>query len=390
MQVANPWGGPAKFQALDNATQQPFGGLGALTAHGVIVQRNREIQCLDTMTGETLWSRQTVAAGSDVFGDDDYLIVATTEGKGSLVLRTIDGELLGKRDIPQRDQRWTTSGRMVLTWKNSGGKTNVILRDPWENRDVWTKELSSESKGALINNDEVALMERSGKFHVLDLLTGAKRIEEALDPDSSLNSLYVLRSHDQYLAVTSTLAGNNSQAVQFDKKTIQAPMGDVASPLVIGRVYAFDRATGKKQWSVAADVQRQGLLLNQPADLPVLTFVRQIYDPAKGGAARSGVLCLDKRTGRAAFLDDNIAGQFNNMFEIVGDREAHTVAMTYPNQSITLTFTDNPIPPEPPFQASLDLPEQKGVGRLFKGVLNVLGGGQSDGSEPVVPDPFGP
>ena len=384
MQVANPWGGPAKFQILDNATQQPFGGVGAVTAHGVIVQRNREVQCLDTMTGETLWARQNIAPGADVLGDDECVIVAPADGKNSLVLRTVDGALLDdKRDIPAREQRWTTLGRMVLTWENSNGKTKLALRDPWQKRDVWSRELSSESKGALVHNDEVALLERSGKFCVLDLATGAKRIEETLDPDASLNSLSGIRSRDQYLAVTSTLAGNNARAIEFDKKFYQAPLGEALSPLILGRVYAFDRATGKKQWSVAADVQRHGLLLNQPADLPVLVFARQSNDTARGGTS-SGVLCLDKRTGRAAYQNDNIGQQFNNVFEIVGDREAHTVAMTYPGQTITLTFTDNPIPPEPPFQASLDLPEpEKGTKGLVNGLLRAIRGGQPEGSEGI-------
>ncbi|HZZ73820.1 MAG TPA: PQQ-binding-like beta-propeller repeat protein [Pirellulales bacterium] len=378
-QVANPWGGPMKFQAIDNATNQPFGGLGALTAHGVIIQRSREIQCLDALTGEVVWSRQGVPAGSDTFGDDEYLIVAPPEGKGALVLRSIDGEIVGKRDVPPRDQRWTTIGRKILTWNNVGGKINLLLRDPWENKDVWTKEFASDSKGTIINNDEVAIMEHGGKLQILDILTGAKRIDETVDADPSLASLYVVRSKDQYLVVSSSLGGGSAQSVTFENQTIQSPMGEMFSPLVIGHVYAYDRATGKKQWSIGADVQRYALMLQQPADLPVLTFLRQVYDQKRGGAVRAGILCLDKRTGRAAYEEDNLQTHFNNMFDITGDLDAHTVVMTYPNQSITLKFTDLPISPEPPYQASLTVGEPpKGFGGFIRAVGKALGGAEAN------------
>ncbi len=378
MQVANPWGGPMKWQVNDGQSGQPLPGLGMVTSYGAIVQHGREIECLDLMTGVVMWTRQNVPPGADIFGDDEFLMVASKDGKNSPIVRTVDGELLGTANLPAPDRRWTTVGTNLLTWTSLNGKTILTLRDVRNNKDVWSLELGTNVKGTLLG-EEVALMEPSGKLQIVNLKSGKKMVDEKLEPESSLQSLYVFRSRDQYIVVTSSISGNSAQSINADKKVIQSPdqTGGVSIPLVTGHVYALDRAAGKPQWSVPADVQKHGLVVNQGADLPVLTFVRQTYDQTKGGNAKNGILCLDKRNGRAVYANEELPPVFNQ-FEITADRDSKTVTMAYQNAATVLTFTDAPVPPEPPYQASLEGSDQKGAGRIFKGILNAIGGGNGD------------
>ncbi len=68
--------------------------------------------------GQTLWVRQDVPAGSDLFGDEQHLFVLSPDREEATLLRATDGELLGTRKVPR------LSGRQMLP---TGEKKNVFL-----------------------------------------------------------------------------------------------------------------------------------------------------------------------------------------------------------------------------------------------------------------------
>ena len=114
-----PWGGRRMIVKVQN---QFLGNVGPCTNNGVCIQQGHEVMCLDSVTGKLQWVRHGVPPGSDIFGDDEITLVAPPPESGggdALVLRTIDGQLLGKRPVPPVDQRWNTVGRNVVTWRNS-------------------------------------------------------------------------------------------------------------------------------------------------------------------------------------------------------------------------------------------------------------------------------
>ena len=128
----------------------------------------------------------------------------------------------------------------------------------------------------------------------------------------------------------------------------------MSCPLVSGNVYAFDRATGKLQWSGPAAVEHHGLVLSQPSELPVLTFIRtlrsQVQDPVVAQKVQGSVLCLDKRNGRLLFENDDLQQALNSI-EAIGNLDDKSVTLQSQGQSAVLTFTDTPAPKEPPYQA---------------------------------------
>ena len=73
-----PWGLP-RFVAKD-AYGRSIGSMGPVQFDGVCFQRFRELICTDPLTGDVMWSRKNVPVGSDVFGDEEMLIVAPPEG----------------------------------------------------------------------------------------------------------------------------------------------------------------------------------------------------------------------------------------------------------------------------------------------------------------------
>jgi hypothetical protein len=98
-------------------------------------------------------------------------------------------------------------------------------------------------------------------------------------------------------------------------------------------------------------------LVPQPSDLPVLVFARRITPPRPGERSRLSLLCLDKRTGHAAFVDDRMVLRQDTLFgcDVAGDPAAHTVTISPVGgglPGVVLRFTGEPIAPQVPFQAA--------------------------------------
>jgi hypothetical protein len=271
------------------------------------------------------------------------------------VFSAVDGAELGRRPVPPFDYRWTTLGRRVLTWNNKAQGLVVQLLDPWHEAEpvVWTLAVAAGSKAYVVENEDLAILEPDGKFAILGIADGAPKVDARLElgggdsrPPPILGGIIVTRTADQYFVAI------NRPVPRADATlSIQPDLGSVISPLVEGPLYAFDRRTGEPSWPSAAYIDRYGLPLEQPADVPVLTFLRQV-NPLSGNApARPtlSILCLDKRSGRV-ILDRASLLTSAQTYEVVGNPGRGSVDVRIPNNTFTITFTDKPRPPEPPAQ----------------------------------------
>jgi hypothetical protein len=64
-------------------------------------------------------------------------------------------------------------------------------------------------------------------------------------------------------------------------------------------------------------------------------------------------LCIDKRTGRLLLRKEDLKSQVT-FCELTADAARQTIKLTVPGYSFTGTFTDEPVPPEPPAQTGPD------------------------------------
>jgi hypothetical protein len=166
-------------------------------------------------------------------------------------------------------------------------------------------------------------------------------------------------------------------------------MADTAIPQVRGHIYAFDRRSGKQQWSVSALVENYYALMEQGLDLPVLVLIRPATTPGQSNVSNPALLCIDRRNGRAVLDEElhnnNNQNQNNFVFncEVTGERDRKTVTLSLPATTVTLHYTDDPRPPEPPYQAGLAL-KQKPFG-VPGAIFRALGGAATNAPED---DPF--
>jgi outer membrane protein assembly factor BamB/tetratricopeptide (TPR) repeat protein len=375
-----PWGGMRRVQNQ----QTMFGDVELCGEHTLCFQHGHDVMAVDPLTGQTQWVRHGVENGCDLLGDEEMLVLAPPNGKKALVLRTADGELLCEKSVAPMDKRWTNYGYCILAFReqSDGNQITLALADPWTERDVWSESFSGWNngqnpgvKGTLVDGETVAVMQADGRFVMLNLSDGHKLIDQRLEAEQNqqnmLQGIHVFSSPDQYLVMIDRVLppggalgprglGDARGSTSSPQAVIMSTTGEPMSQIVTGHVYAFDRGTGKAQWTGPAYVEQHGFLLGQPNELPVFTFIRnvQTFGVNRAQQMHGSVLCLDKRTGRMVYSDDDLPPLSG--FDISGNLEDKTVALnvaSLQNQAgtsatpIVLKFTDTPAASEAPFQA---------------------------------------
>ena len=229
-----------------------------------------------------------------------------------------------------------TLGRKVASWRIDSGKALLEVRDPWTNKEIWSRRFDDNSKAWVVGDEGVGVMTPSGNFDLMSWADGRALVSDKVPPPRpQLTEMYVLRGPDQYVVVAS------HPPVRALNGVSRVP--NAGGALISGSVYFYDRETGKKIG--ATPVDQQGLLLNQPAALPVLVFATNIYknvgNSRRGQSQEADVTLLDKRTGKVVF-NQKFDRQMQSV-EVVGDPDRHQVTMKTPVAGICLTFTGKAI-----------------------------------------------
>jgi len=296
----------------------------------------RNCIAVDPWTGDTLWVRRNVPRDSELFGDHQYVFLVRPGRTTATVLRAMDGTVLGEREVPVERER--TLGRHVLGWQRGEDRCVLELVDPWESRSLWPpKEFAAGAKLRYVEEETVGVYEPEGRFVLVDLSDGRTVIDAQLRPDRSLTEFLVLPSSDQYLVVLYERVVSPDQV----RRTF-ALHGVTSAQIGRAQAYAFDRR-GNALWPSPVTVKDQWLPLGQPSRLPVLAFACIVQERRAGAQTRSktSILCIDKRNGREVFREQ-LAGATNS-FDLVGDPEKDTVELRFQRNTVTMTFTDEPL-----------------------------------------------
>ena len=110
----------------------------------------------------------------------------------------------------------------------------------------------------------------------------------------------------------------------------------------------------------------------------MLVFLR--HEPAgenESRALKTTVLCLDRRDGRIILDNTDVArdsqiyvASQSGTYDVTVDPLAQQVSLKLFEKNLTMTFTEDPVPPEPPAQtgseASFITKRENSVQRLFK------------------------
>jgi outer membrane protein assembly factor BamB len=304
--------------------------MGPLASTHVCYLRLRTLTAADPLTGTPLWVRRDVRLGSQLLGDDEFIFVVPPDSTEAIVLRAADGQELGRRNVPDEPNRLAVLGRNVLTWSEAQDKARLSLVDLWTGASLWSREFPSGTKTWLAALDEVAVCDRQGRFEVLWVPDGQRRLQAQLGPLPELRDIVLLRSRHHYVLCANE-PPRGAAAVRI--------FGGYPQIQVSGKLFGFDRASGKKLWQ--AEIGQQGLELQQPADLPIVTFSIRGYEQQENGrigSPFSSVQCLDRRTGKFVF-EERAENYAVSRVELVPDLPNRTIEVRTSRSSNLLKFT---------------------------------------------------
>lgn len=320
-----------RIQQLD-MSGRVLGNTSPIAAGTLCFQRMRTLVAIDALTGETVWTRQDIPSGCELFGDDELLFVAPPNSGEAMVFRTTDGADLGRRELPTDEQRLLASGRSLLVWEPQGDHGALRWFDVWRQRDTWSKSLDLQAKLHVVGNEAVAVMRSNGHLTVFSLPDGEPTIDARLEREPGLERVFLLRSREVDVVVT------GRQARQRQVMPMLGPLG--ATTLVNGHVYGFDRRTGEKLYG--RPIQNKGLMTNQPVRVPVVVFASNEQRQNGQQMLRGDLLCIDRRTGRIV-LDQSAPQPMQGIPHIVGDPAKHEVVVQTSSRTWRLEFTDAPL-----------------------------------------------
>ncbi|MEO8498466.1 MAG: hypothetical protein ABI614_25665, partial [Planctomycetota bacterium] len=339
---------PSPMRANLDETGHAVSSLGPVTRQGVVYQRNRTLNCVDPLTGRLAWSHSGVEQGATISGDADYVVVTPPGANEATIYRMTDGKPLGQRLLPAEANRWTTNERFVLAWDTHAGRYRLYLRDIWDQRDVWSEDVSNGARATLTDDGMLALLDTNGRFVMHSLTSDRVVIRTRLEPDKNLHSLRVVPSGDDYILFANTDATQGQPA----SRTVRNA-SSVSAPIATSRIYVIDRATGQLRWQVPAFIDEHGFVLQQPTNSPALWFVRNVSNAQNvlqpENMKQASILCIDRRDGRVLLSKEDLATQVNE-FNINTNPTGTTSTISLPGRFITVTFTDAPTPPAPPAQ----------------------------------------
>jgi outer membrane protein assembly factor BamB len=340
--VSLKWGG-TRFVPEDGFGRR-YGTIGPVTANGVFFQRLNDLYCVDPLSGKPIWVRHDVPLGVDLFGDHEYLIAAPAGKSGkALVLRAATGELVATREIPQIEDRMATFDRNLLVWRSAADGQRMEMRDLVSDEVLWEFDFAAGSRASVVGRDVVGVFQPDGDFTLVRLANGQPVTRQKLETEKLLIGIHILPWQGGYLLATHTApASNNNRSAQ------PYPVGPDC-PMLTGRVYAFDRDSGKPLWPAPVSVSQHGLPLNQPRDLPVLVLMRQMAKPGPISSRdpRLSVMCIDKRTGEVVYHKDDLQGTTVSSCVMSADPAKATVKIALPNQVIELAYSkDAEVPNE--------------------------------------------
>lgn len=348
-----------------------FATLGPVTPMGVVIQDQQRLQSVDPLSGETLWSRTDIPPGCELFGDDRFVLAADVDQGKLYVLNLSDGELIDERPLPEIP--WLlTAGRNIVqlldTKDDSGSHKTLRIVDGVSGEQLFEANYESATRLTTLEPNLVAVVEPSGKFELIDVVSTERLIDRKLALSSAPRTISLFRAGDElFVGLSGASRQQSSRPIGLDY------------PLVDGQVFAFDLRDGEPLWPGPAVIDSRGIALSQPSDIPVLVFIdRLLKRDANGAGTKLRLLCVDRATGATVYRNDDMPDISGGQIRIRANRgETAAVDFEMTAKTIRLTFTNEPRSPEPPANDLVEAP-RKSLGRGLWGVGRRMGNALQD------------
>jgi outer membrane protein assembly factor BamB len=320
-----------------------LGQTGPVEPSYVCLHSRDGLEALDPLRGTVLWRKADVPLRTQIFGDDDHVYLVEMRPNGGAgagrALRARDGVSVDVPDFASLyEKRLRILGRNLLVKEALPQGKGLVLRlyDVLTGKDLWSKTFAADA--VVLNSDDphltgVAEPKEGGKVTVVDLRSLQEVLVTRVDPKDldKVDEVHLVRDDQQYFVLCHKPAEAVANPWGMQPMGVWASVNGMRWVPVNGKVYAFQRASGKLNWR--ADVANQMLVLDQFQDLPVMLFTSQYYKMAGGVNMRMGrqtqvaaVKSIDKRTGKLLF-DKEFPNNQNPFYALRSNPRAGTIEL---------------------------------------------------------------
>ncbi len=352
-----PWG-VRQYQALD-PNGRKLGETGSISIHGIVLQRGEQVYCVDALDGSTIWVRDGITTGCEIYSNNEVVtLVPPDPEQAAIQLNLIDGSHIQSVEGGNRQKRFLARNATSFVYESKDENVTIGKLDVLSQQMQWQYSFPNTARGTLIGLDKMAIMTPDGKLTLLNLNDGSEVFRRQLLPEDQLTNIFIIESKQHLMLVTSR---------PLNARGITVPSVGMQARMINGNVYCLDRNTGEFNWPSPSRIQGWALPMNQPADSPVLTFVRQVNSVSSEDRRRttmhSEIFCMDKRDGRELMSPQQITG-YIRAFDVTSEASKQLVTVTANTNINRFRFTDDPTPPAAPVQ------KHDGTGATAKAVNN--------------------
>ncbi len=299
--VGTPWG--EQRVVYSTASSQQLGARPVIFGNQVVTFRHGELVAFDALTGAELWVRRGLPADTDIFGDDQFVYVATGENLSARTFDAVTGEELPGVSVPPRSNRIAYQGRHIVQWKSNGASVEVALFDPASGQTSWSHKFPRRAKFRLLEQtNEMLTLDEDGTLQIIAMDGGELQLTARVPsvPKGFLFSAFADKDR-LYVGVSDE---NRPQDGIWTAPPALTPVQRKDTGVIFGQLMALDRKTSKLLWEHR--VQGFAIVADQPTSGQELVLVGEWGNQRNRNNSnwgRTGISILDKRDGSILFRD---------------------------------------------------------------------------------------
>jgi outer membrane protein assembly factor BamB len=298
---------PGRLLVMQAGAWEAIGSVGPGSSRRIVATlRDEGLVAFDPVTGERVWSRSGVSTNTELFGDEEVVLVVPSKKVDEQLsaFRLEDG-----KDVPvsatmamKYRERVAMVGRCILTKSPApqGGDV-LMLIDPLGEAVKWQTPLPQDAivlkdgEGA----DYTGYVVADGTVHVFDVTNGKELHKVKLAPIDGIDkyAAHVLMDEQQgYVLLSKGFTDNDKDG---NEMRMYPQYQSIRSVPVNGPAVAFERRTGKVLWQETLPLQY--LIARRFDEMPVLLCSAMIdrskVNPNALPGRPAGVV-VGRRTGR--------------------------------------------------------------------------------------------
>ena len=312
---------------------RPAGNVGPLNRSSLCYTVGSQLVAIDPTTGQELWRRRDIPAGSEILADDEYVIVAFKRpDPGLLVYRASDGEFVGERAFPSATlpnclvRRFADWGRFLPRMVARDGQLIWALGDPAKQVFRWQRSFPERTLWAPVNGRDLAFLTPANELEFVDGLTGQTRFSLEMPIAFPAQYLSVHTYDDQWLLFPC-------------RNTPQTGIGvaPAHTQRLDGAVVAISRETQNVIWS--RTFEQLSFSFEHAPRWPIVAL-------ANLGGSQVDALVLNRRTGET-LVDDSWRNDASGDHSVV-ETQPYRIKLRLATKTLEFHCTDSPTRPLPP------------------------------------------